>query len=107
MTDQAKAKPPLVRDYYAPHAREELVAAMKQDYPAWIQNTPINQFREKFRFPSASATRSSGIYVLSEGTTNIEDCEALLREIAENLKGTVDEPDVPFPRLILCETKDH
>ncbi len=53
---------------------DELVSAMKQDYPAWMQNMPINQFHKKFRFPSASVTRSSGIYVLSEEITSVTTC---------------------------------
>ena len=104
MTDQANI--PIINNHYAPHAREEMAEAMKEDYPVWKQNTDIDKFREKFGFSSANARDQKGIddlVSLSTGVGTPEGCQRLLSAVGNLVKGAANDSGEPMPKLIKAE----
>ena len=70
-----------IRDYCAPYAREQMAAALRRDDPQWDQNTPIEEFREKFKLTSNNDITPDDIKNLASLSNKIvtaEDCQPLL-----------------------------
>jgi hypothetical protein len=90
MTDTA-----LTRDYYAPHVRAEMAAALKRDDPEWEKNTPIHEFRKNFKFSSNSTKDIDALVSLGKGIATAKDSCELLSAVGRLLQGTADKLDEP------------
>ena len=93
MTNQTKAP----RTYYAPQSRAEL--ANKE----WLVNTPIDEFRKKFRFSGAHPRAQKEIDVITSMSRGIKDpgsCLEVLNAIGGIIQGTADQLGELALRLI-------
>ena len=90
-TTEQRAIP--VLDHYAPHAREQMAAALRRDDPKWDQNTPIEEFREKFKLTSNNDITPDDIKNLASLSKKIVaagDCQPLLDAVGNLIQKSRD-----------------
>jgi serine/threonine protein kinase len=88
-----------VRDHYAPHVRQEMAAALNKDCPAWDQNTPIEEFCEKFKLSSPVSIKQEDIdslVPLSKQIVTAKHCQILLSAVGGLIQKSRENVAIKF-----------